>query len=177
MDYFKFGEEDSRDYNIQVFNKGNTRQRILNSTKTNVTDRIIGRSGEVLFDQYYNPKTIPLYVGSTTQLDNITMSNIAAMLSNLGERKLILSYEDYKYHMATLNTAIVLDEYVQGGLWDMEFIAHSPFGLSVFTTSNIQDGVVYDSIYFYDSGIKYVEDMTPYTYPDIVSGQILQILS
>lgn len=176
MDYFIFGDFDSRNYNMFIHETGRVRVRHLAPPKVNVTDRPIGTSGEILFDQYYAPKDIPLDIFMKSAVDNTTLQEIGSFLGNLGQKELVLSYEPYKYHNCTFDGQLSTEEFSQGLILNqIGFRALSPFGFSRFTTSDINDGIYYDDGFYYDSGIKYVEDMGAYAFTGMTNNQQFSI--
>lgn len=173
IDYFIFDDFDSRNYNMYLHDKSNGRSRVFSAPRINVTDSVIGTSGEMLFDQYYGARELPLEVFvENNLLDETDFRNMTTYLASLGQKKLILSYENYKYHMATFDNAITATQYSSGLIFDtLNFKALSPFGFSNFTTYDIAVGNInYDEGYIYDSGLLYSEDMPSYIYSSIVSG-------
>lgn len=173
-DYFIFGGFDSRNYNLWLHDVGNGRARILAPPKITVTDRPIGMSGEMIFDQYYAPKEIPLELFCEQGvIEPRDLRNIGTYLSTLGEAELILSYEDYKYHKCVMDNSVELIEYSGGLIFStLSFKALSAFGFSRFTTSELATSFPqYDQGWMYDSGLMYREDMGDYSFSNITSGQ------
>lgn len=176
MDYFIFGDFDSRNYNMFIHETGRARLRNLAPPKVNVTERPIGTSGEILFDQYYAPKDIPIDIFKKSHIDNTMLQNVGTYLGSLGQKELVLSYEPYKYHVCTFDNQFIAEEFSQGLIFNtINFRALSPFGFSRFTTSDINDGIYYDDGYYYDSGIKYVEDMGAYAFTGMTNNQQFSI--
>lgn len=176
MDYFTFGDFDSRNYSMYLRNSGEGRSRILSPPRVSVTDRPLGSSGEILFDQYYTTKTIPLDIFTTGEVDFNVIRQTGSYLSALGQQKLILSYEDYKYHLVSFDEQVQSIEYTTGMIFEqLNFKAYSPFGFSTFLTSDLSNELLYDTMLNYDSGLLYMEDMTPYVYSAIANNQTFQI--
>lgn len=177
-DYFIFGDVDSRLLGLYLHNGlNNGRIRHISSGKANTTDRVLGRSGEILFDQWYEPKTISINVYSEGYKDNYDLRQISGYFGRLGQKPLTISYEPYKFFNSTFTDAVLSTEYSSGLIIDeINFIALDPFGYSLFTTGELASGgLLYDDNRFYDSGLLYLEDMTPYAYTNIVSGQSISI--
>lgn len=168
---------DSRNYNIWIHETGKVRKRVLSPPKKNVTDRVVGSAGEILFDQYYDVKRIPINIFMNGNKDLTLYKQITSFLASLGESELVLSYEPYKYHLVTFEDQLEAEDYGQGFIFDtLNFVALCPFGFSRFTTSEINSiGLLYDTSYFYDSGLLYYEEMTPYSYTSMASGQQFSI--
>jgi len=172
-DYFVFGDFDSRNYNLYLHDTGNGRERFLAPAKQSITARPLGTSGELLFDQYFLPKDISLEVYMVDEdLAESRIQEIANYLGTLGSKKLILSYENYKYHNCVVDNKIESVQYSQGMIFaTLNFKALIPHGFSSFTTSEIVSGTIaYDQGWIYNSGILYAEDMSDYNYTNIVSG-------
>lgn len=176
-DYFTFGGFDSRNYNIWLHDTGGGRARFLAPSKNSVTDRAVGTSGELLFDQYYNPKSISLELFlENSLLSESELRNISTHLGSLGQQQLILSYENYKYYNCFCENQINATQYNQGLIFDtLDFKALSPFGFSRFTTSDIANSLNYNEGWIYNSGLLYGEDMSGYIYTNISSGQSVEI--
>lgn len=169
MDYFILGDFDSRNYNMFLYNPGKTRERFLFGEKTSVTERALGQSGLILFDQYYTTKTISLSIVCDGARDESSFRSISAFLSSLGQQKLTLSYEMYKYYEVVLDEAATLEEFVNGSMIQtLKFVGFSPFAKSVFTTSEIAS-LNYDTGLIYDSGLMYGQS-AQYYYPSVTSG-------
>lgn len=177
-DYFIFGDVDSRLLGLYLHNGSNNgRIRHIIGAKTNTTDRVLGRSGEILFDQWYEPKSIPLNVYSEGYKDNYDLRQISGYFGRLGQKPLTVSYEPYKFYNATFVDAVQATEFSGGIIIDeINFIALDPFGYSLFTTGELASGgLLYNDNRFYNSGLLYVEEMTPYAYTNITTGQSIEI--
>lgn len=176
-DYFMFGGFDSRNYNIYLHDTGNGRARFLAPSKTSVTDRAIGTSGELLFDQYFNPKSISLELFLNDEnLSESKIRDVSTYLGTLGQQQLILSYENYKYYLCYCENQVNSTQYSQGMIFDtLDFKALSPFGFSRFTTTDISNGLNYNDGWIYNSGLLYGEDMTDYIYSNISNNQSITI--
>lgn len=171
MDYFILDGVDSRDYGIYLHNGRGQRERSISPPKTQAVNRIIGKSGRALFDEEFDSKTFDLSIYSEVQLTNSDIRMISAWLNKLGTRKLILSYESYKYYNVVTANQLDVNEYMNGFTGQITYVALSPIGLSVFSTEDIEDnGLNYDEGYLYDSGLLYAEDMGDYLYSSITSG-------
>lgn len=177
-DYFSFGDFDSRNYNLWLHNSGSGRARVLAPAKESITARPLGTSGELLFDQYYVPRNIPLEVYlKDDDLAESRIRDIANYLGTLGNKKLILSYENYKYYDCVIDNQIESIQYNNGMIFaTLNFKALVPFGFSAFTTSEVQNGTIsYDNGWIYNTGLLYAEDMTPYLYTNITNNQSIPI--
>ena len=178
-DYFVFNNFDSRNYGIYIHDgSSNGRERFLAPAKATVTDRPIGSSGSMLFDQYYAEKVIKLetYV-ENNQMSEDNLRDVSTYLAQLGEQRLTLSYEGHKYYTCILEDQINMTEYPnQGGIFStLNFKTINPFGFSVFTTSEINSGLYYDAGWYYDAGLLYAEDMGKYSFANLTNNQVLPI--
>lgn len=180
FDYFKLDDKDSRDYGIYLRETGNTRQRPFSLNSDITSSRIVGRDGEYAFDQYYVPDSFTINcfaVSDTTNNDNIR--DLEYYVTKLGARKLILSYEPYRYRMVYTQKNSLLEDYGnQGSIFSFDVRAISPFKFSTFTTLDLLAGIYYDDGWYYDSGILYLEDYSDsYQSTNISSGATMTIVN
>lgn len=177
-DYLLFGDFDSRNLNMWLHDTGRARIRHLAPPKISVTDRALGTSGEILFDQYYSPKelSVDLFLENSI-LEERDLRQIATWLGQQNNQKLIFSFEPYKYYMATCEDQIDTEEFSGGLILNtLKFKLLNPFGYSNFTTKEIaQNGIYYDQHHYYDSGILYVEDMGSYSFSNMTNNQNFDI--
>lgn len=155
-DYFTFNGTKSTEFGLTLVNNGLRKKNIAPSKKT-ITETIPGRDGRMEFDQTYDSRTITLQC----LLKDTTPANIRKMMTWLGEKfsqELILSYEPYKVYKATYNSQITMNEYMNGGIFDIQFQCNNPFAQSMYSTLDIINNVSYDENFLYDSGLYYADD-------------------
>jgi predicted phage tail component-like protein len=154
-DYFTFNGIDSTDFGLQLVNNNQLKKSISPSKQTN-TEKVTGKDGLMIFDQTYDTRNIPL----KCYLTDTSLSNVRKMMTWLGERysqELILSYQPYKMYMALFQNELSMEEYMNGGIFTLNFVSYVPFAKSAYSTMDIENGLYYDTSFLYDSGLYYAE--------------------
>ena len=175
MDYFTFNGISSVDYDIYLVND-RQRQQNNSPTKTTISEKITGKNGSIIFDQTYDGREIRL----KCYFDSVNPSTVREMMGWLGGSKypkqLVLSYEPYKVYTATFENQVNVNEYVNGGIFELVFKCYSPFAESIFTTQNLEDGVEYDLNFYYDTGLYYTDSVPMiYSYTNIITDTDMDI--
>lgn len=155
-EYFIFNGIKSTDFGLEIVNDKQLNKSISPS-KITTTEKISGVNGEMIFDQTYGTRTISI----KCYLNNTDLSNVRQMMTWLGEKyaqELILSYQPYKVYTALFQHEITMKEYLNGGMFILDFICYTPFAKSLYSTLDIINNIEYDEEFLYDSGLFYVDD-------------------
>ena len=145
------------DFGVFMINNGQYTKNWIPNSKI-YSDDLPYQNGTRFIDKYYGEKKIRW----TCFTENINEDNINTLTKILGKNKQVtitISTEPHKVYKAVLSNEVNIDEYMNGGTFDLEFIVHSGFGSSQFTTADIvNNGLIYNSNYYYNSGLLYDEN-------------------
>ena len=177
-DYFLLDGRDSRDFKVHLENPTGVRNRPFGINSQYSSEKVTGRDGEILFDQWYVPKDIKLECICLYDTDSelIEINKMKSWLEKIGTKKLSLSYELSKYRNVIITNVSDLKDYEnQGSKFNFNIKVLVPFAFSRFTTSDLGNGLEYDTFY-YDSGILYAEEYSDmYKYEDISLGREISV--
>jgi len=142
------------DFGVFMINNGQYTKNWIPSSKI-YSDDLPYQNGTRFIDKYYNEKKIKIPCFT----ENIHENNINILSRLFGKNKqvdLTLSTEPHKIYKAVLSNEVNIDEYMNGGTFDLEFTVNSAFAKSRFTTADIvNNGLIYNSNYYYNSGLLY----------------------
>lgn len=173
-DYFEYNGVDSRDNGVYLVNDGQ-RLKNLSPSRTTISEKITGKDGEMVFDETFDGRTISL----KCYIENNNLTDTREIMVWLGEKypqPLWLSYEPYRIYQATYNRAIKLEDYGNGGIFRIEFVCKSPFAESKYSTMDLESGIEYDTIFYYDSGLYYVDsEALEYSFDNILTTTDMDI--
>jgi len=158
MDYFIYNGVDSRALGIYIGRTGGS-PLISNMSPPSRVDtiKIAGKHGEVYAEQFYERREIDVDV-LFTNLNPSLMKQISRWLCKLGTFDLMLSTEPYKVYKASFEEALNPSIYnSKQAITSLTFTCYDPFGYSAFTAQDIQSGVIYNSIFKYNTGIPYAD--------------------
>jgi len=184
-DYFVIDDRDSRDFNVFLYNKDTNNRLVYFGSESNiVTENILGKDGELLFNQKNVAKPFKLecicfydYTYDVSEINKMT-----AWLQKKGVRKLSLSYEIYKYReVVVTGVSNIVDYGNQGFKFSLEIKPLSPYSFSHFTTLELEtaqgEGIIYDDrLAYYDGGALYSEEYDDIDYTFTINGnQTIQV--
>jgi len=169
MEYFILDDIKSSDFGIYIINANNYLQQSYIPSKRTITEEISNYDGLRYIDQDYDVKQIPLelLIKDTSQSN---LNKIARWLGKKGQMELTLSYESHKVYTVTIEKSVDLNNLTSGGITSVKFVAHYPLANSKFSTMDIiNDSLIYDSMYYYNSGLLYKSELPPYEFTSITS--------
>jgi len=172
MDYFIYNGIDSRDFGLSVINDGIRKSSLLPPKETH-TVSIAGNDGELITEQSFKQKDIKLRV----LLSDNTVSNkrkIVQWLSKTKQGQLILSYESNKVYVAVFDNQIKIDNYLNGGIFDINFKIYNPIAKSRLKTIT-NPSILYNAENIYGTGLIYGLSPIDYTFSGITTTTDLEI--
>lgn len=174
-DSFKLDNDYLADYNIYI---GSNNSDLLNETFTpgienTIEDSVIGLDGGYFYQQRFTPRifSIPCFF---IDIDETKRREIQKIFTFRKNKKLILDRKPYAYINVLVNKQIDWRYVWHGnksignlysGFFEVEFIAVDPlwYGIanSIEMPGYIEDIATYPDTLFYDSGMLYLEDLSP----------------
>lgn len=172
MDYFIYDGVDSRDFGLYIVNDGRQKNN-MSPPKISYSLDIPSINGKLLSEQKYGIREIPLRL----YLKDNSASNqkiVMAWLGQLGEKELILSYESYKIYTGTFEDSVEIENYMNGGIFNLRFKLYSPMAKSRIRTGS---GVVlnYNDEHLYNSGLLYGFSTEDYTFANITTATEVEV--
>jgi len=178
VDYFLLDDKDSRNFKVYLQNPKGARNHPFSTNTEYSSEKITGRDGKVLFDQWYTPTEAELscFCLYSTDNDFLELEKMKSWVGKVGLRKLVLSYELQRYRNVVItNISDITDYENQGCMFTINIKALAPFSFSHFMTTDIESGLEYGT-FNYDSGILYAEEYSDmYVNTNIVSGDVFTI--